>query len=457
MIKSVQFRRNKITFGLGTVGRDMLYSMVSMYLIVYITEAVGVSNRELLTITGIMMGARIFDAVNDPFMGIIVDNTRSRWGKYKPWIAFGAVASAVLSIILFADFGLTGNAYILFFGITYVLWGIAWTTNDIAYWSMMPSLSYDQKEREEIGAFARISANIGLFVVVGAVIPVTALLGKTFGSLRNGFFAFAIIISCILVAGQSLTLLGVKQPPVLGGQDERKTDIKGMVRALFKNDQLLFTGIAMALFMIGYITTTSFGVYYFKYAYGNEGMYPIFAIVLGISQITALAVFPLFSRRFTRKQLHTGAVVLIVASYILFFFSPMNMIFIGIAGVGLFSGQAFIQLLMLMYLADSIEYGHLKLGKRNESITFAIQPFINKMGGAVGSGILGVTLVISGINSIPEGGAATAQSITIMKLAMMILPLIIIIISFLIYRSKFILDEKKYAEVLAELVELEKQ
>ncbi len=456
MKKDPQFRRNKITFGLGTIGRDMLYTLVSMYLIVYITEAVGVSNSQLLSITAIIMGARIFDAVNDPFMGLIVDNTKSRWGKYKPWIAIGAPASAVLSLFLFADLGLTGSLYIVFFGIIYILWGIAWTTNDIAYWSMMPSLSYDQKEREELGSFTRIAANIGLFAVVAAILPLTSMLGEVFGGLRNGYFALSIIICIIMLGGQALTLLGVKQPPVLGGQDDSKTDIRGMVRALVKNDQLLYTGIAMALFMIGYITTTSFGVYYFKYAYGNEGMYPIFAVVLGISQISALAVFPLFSKHFSRGQLHTGAMILIMVAYVLFFFTPMNMIFIGISGIMLFSGQAFIQLLMLVYLADTIEYGHWKLGKRNGSITLAIQPFVYKMGGAVGSGILGVTLVISGINNIPEGGTASTGSITIMKLAMMVLPLLLVLASYIIHRSKYILDEKKYAEVVADLVLREK-
>lgn len=455
MSTMANYQRNKAFFGLGTVGRDMMYSLVSMYLIVFITEAVKVSNAELLAITAIITAARIFDAANDPFMGFIVDNTRTRWGKYKPWIAIGVLLSAVMSILLFSDPGLSGAAYIVFFGFVYVGWGIAWTMNDIAYWSMMPSLSYDQKEREQIGSFARIAANVGLFAVVGAVIPVTAMLGKTTGGLRSGYALFAVAVTALLVLGQCLTLFGVKEPKVLGSDHPAPTSLKDMGKALFKNDQLLWTGISMALFMIGYITTTSFGVYYFKYAYGNEAMYPVFAIVLGISQITALAVFPLFSKKFSRRQLHLAAMVVIGLAYIIFFFAPMNMLVIGLAGVLLFSGQAFIQLLMLVYLADTVEYGHWKLGKRNDSITFAIQPFINKMGGAIGSGILGVTLVISGINSIPEGGSATATGITVMKVAMMIVPLILIAVSFIIHRKKYIIDEPTYKKIIDDLVQRE--
>lgn len=440
---------------MGTIGRDMVYSMVSMYLIVFITEVVGVTNTELITITTIMMAARIFDAFNDPIMGVIVDNTRSRFGKYKPWITIGVFFSSIVAVMLFMDMNLTGSSYIIYFTIFYILWGISWTMNDISYWSMMPSLTYDQKEREEVGALARIFANIGLFVVVASVIPVTKLLGEQLGSLKNGFLAFTVILVVIMIVFQMVTVLFVKEPPLIGGKHQEKTTLKGMVRALTQNDQLLVTAVAMALFMIGYVTTTSFGVYYFKYVFLNENMYTVFAIILGVSQILALLAFPWFSKRHPRKILYAAAIVLIVVGYLIFFFSPANMIFIGTAGILLFVGQAFIQLLMLVFLADTIEYGHLKLGKRNESVTFAIQPFINKMGAAVANGIVGYTLVISGINSLGEGELLSERGLLIMKSAMMLLPLVMIVVSFLIYRKKYIISEEKYEEIIESLIKRE--
>jgi len=429
--------------------------MVSMYLIVFITEVVGVTDSVLITITTIMMAARIFDAFNDPIMGVIVDNTRSRFGKYKPWMTIGVFFSSIVAIFLFMDMNLTGSSYIVYFTVFYLLWGISWTMNDISYWSMMPSLTYDQKEREEIGALARIFANIGLFVVVASVIPVTKLLGEQLGSLKNGFLAFTVILVVIMIIFQMVTVLFVKEPPVIGGKNQTKTTLKGMVRALTQNDQLLVTAVAMALFMIGYVTTTSFGVYYFKYVFLNENMYTVFAIILGVSQILALLAFPWFSKRHPRKTLYAAAIVLIVIGYLIFFFSPANMIFIGAAGILLFVGQAFIQLLMLVFLADTIEYGHLKLGKRNESVTFAIQPFINKMGAAVANGIVGYTLVISGINSLGEGELLSERGLLIMKSAMMLLPLAMIVISFVIYRKKYIISEEKYEEIIEELIRRE--
>jgi melibiose permease/lactose/raffinose/galactose permease len=207
----------------------------------------------------------------------------------------------------------------------------------------------------------------------------------------------------------------------------------------------------MALFMIGYVTTTSFGLYFFKYAYGDEGMYSIFALVLGVSQIIALSVFPLFSKRYDRKTLYTGATVIVLLGYVVFFFAPMNMIFIGLAGILLFLGQAFIQLLMLMFLADTVEYGQWKLGKRNESVTFALQPFINKMGGAVASGIVGITLIISGINEAQTAAEVTTEGLWIMKVAMMVLPLIFILSGYLIYRFKYKINPGTYQKILEDL------
>jgi len=444
--------KNRYTFGLGTIGRDMLYSLISMYLIFYLTDIVELPNSILWWVTAIIMGARIFDALNDPIMGVIVDNTRTKWGKFKPWIAIGAIASGLFTILLFTDFGLIGMKYVPLFAVLYLLWGISWTANDISYWSMLPALSMDQKEREKIGAFARICANLGLFVVVAGIVPITTAIGDATGSMKTAYFIFTIIIVVIMLLGQSITVFGVKEPKNVFKKEE-KTTLKGMVKAIFKNDQLLYTAIAMALFMIGYVTTTGFGLYYFKYAFGDEGMYSIFAIVLGVAQISALLVFPFFSKRFDRKKLYTGATAFVFAGYILFFLSPMNMIFIGISGLLIFLGQAFIQLLMLMFLADTVEYGQWKLGKRNESVTFALQPFINKMGGAVASGIVGATIIISGINDAKTAADVTAGGLLTMKIAMFILPLIFILAGYLIYRFKYKIDQKMYNKILADLEE----
>ncbi|PKM74438.1 MAG: sugar transporter [Firmicutes bacterium HGW-Firmicutes-16] len=454
-------KSNRYFFGLGTVGRDMLYSLVSMYLIYYLTEILNLPDSTMWWMAGVFTVLRVFDAFNDPIMGFLVDNTHSRFGKFKPWIAIGGVIGGIFTVLMFTDFGLRGTLYIVVFVIIYLLWDLTYGANDIAYWSMLPSLSLDQKEREKTGAFARICANVGLFTCVVGIMPLTEWISLKLGGdpsaivdsmAKQAWFIFAVAIVLITLAFLCFTLFGVKENRAIVNKQDN-TSLKEMFGVLFKNDQLLFTAISMALFMIGYCTTTSFGVYFFKYAYKNADMYSVFAGVLGISQLAALAAFPLFSKKHNRKQLYTAATVLVVLGYIVFFFAPMNMVVIGLAGVLIFVGQAFIQLLMLMFLTDTIEYGQLKLGKRNESITFSVQPFINKIGGALASGVVTVTLIISGINSAVTPNDVTAGGLLTMKLAMLIFPLISIVAGYLVYLFKFKIDKEMFDKIISELGE----
>ena len=442
--------RNRFTFGFGTIGRDMVYSLISMFMLFYLTDIINLPTETFVWVSGIIFITRFYDALNDPFMGFIVDNTRSRWGKFKPWIASGAALSCVFTVLLFTDFKLEGGTFIIWFAVFYLLWEISFTANDIAYWSMLPALSVNQKEREKIGAVARICANIGLFFVVAGIVPLTELFGGKFGGMSQGYFAFAVLVSLVMLAGQSVTLFGVKEENVAVKQES--TPLRELFRVIYKNDQLFITAIAMSLFMIGYMTTTSFGLYFFKYAYGDEGMYSIFALILGISQLTALSVFPLFSKRFSRGTLYTAAIIIITAGYLIFFFAPLStMIFIGAAGVLIFVGQSFIQLLMLMFLADSVDYGHWKLGKRNDSINFSLQPLINKMGGAVASGIVSFVIIVSGIKDAESAKEVTANGLLIMKFAMLAFPMLCIAASFLIYKRKYKIDSKFYEKIIADL------
>ena len=460
-------KRNKYCFGLGTVGRDALYSLVSMYLLNFLTDVVTFSDGGLAVI-GIMLTLfGIFDAVIDPFVGAIVDNTKTKWGKFKPWILIGMIGTGILTVLMFHNFDMGETEHIILLAVTYLLFSIFFSLNDISYWSLMPAISKDQKVREGVGAFARICANVGMFSMVLIYTMVPDLFAGLGLDKRDSYFVFAIIVAIIMMVFQSITLFGVKEDRSRLESVER-TSLKDLFRALFKNDQLLVTAVSMALFMIGYCTTTGFGLYYFEYAYKDAGVYMVFAAVLAIAQLTALSVFPLFRKKFTRKQLYTGSMIAVAISYIIFFLSFEQLPLIVIAGLGLFFAQAFIQLLMLLFLADAVEYGEWKLGKRNEAASFAVQPFINQFGGAMSKGVISFTLIISGINAIANSVAdaegntdliaeiinSTPDSaIWIMKISMMIFPLICILLGFFLYQKKFKIDEKFYAEIVRDLEE----
>ena len=439
-------KSNRFAYGIGTIGRDMSYTLLSMYLMFYLTEVRDFSGRMILILTTIIVIIRVFDAFNDPFMGVIIDNTKSKYGKFKPWIVIGVIGSGITASLMFHDFIMPDLLYIVLFTLFYMLWEVFYTMNDIAYWSMLPSLSQDQKEREKIGGWARIFANIGLFTVVGGIVPITAYLSSQLGNMQRAYFLYAIILALIMIAFQMVTVYFVKE--TVHYKKQADTKLRDMFKIIGKNDQLLWAGISMTLFMTGYMITTGFGLHFFKYAYQDEAMYSLFGVVLGVSQVIALLLFPVFSNLLSRNRLYLIATLIVISGYILFFFSPMNIIWIGLAGILMFFGQGILQLLILVLLADTVEYGQYKLGQRNESVSFAVQPFVNKLSGALSQGVVGVTLVVIGITEATSVESVTQQMIIGMKSAMLILPLVLIVISYILYNRFYKIDAQKYKEII---------
>jgi melibiose permease/lactose/raffinose/galactose permease len=315
---------------------------------------------------------------------------------------------------------------------------------------LLPALTLDQKQRERFGSVAKIFATIGLFAVVVAVIPVTTALTGPDRSATGAWTLFAIGVVAIMLASQSVTLFGVREPAIVVEQE--RTSLRELAKVVFGNDQLLWTAIAMVLFMTGYLTTTTFGTYYFKYVYGDESKYSPFGAVLVASQLIGYGIFPMVSRRFSRRTLYTFATGLILVGYVVFFVSPAEIGFIAVAGLLLFLGDSFITLLMLVFLTDTIEYGQWKLGRRNGAVTFALQPFINKVGAALSTQIVAIAIVIAGVNPDRPADTTPAGLLTI-KVGMLVLPPVLILISFLIYRAKYRIDEAFYARIVGELRE----
>ena len=214
----------------------------------------------------------------------------------------------------------------------------------------------------------------------------------------------------------------------------------------------MWTTLAMALFMVGYCTTVNFAIYYMKYIFGDENLYTVLVAVVGVSQLATLSVYPMVAKKLNRRQLYTLGTALVIVGYLVFFIAEISLVLIVLGAVLVFVGQAFIQTLMLMFLADTVEYGQWKLGKRNESITFSVQPLINKIGGALATAIVSLTLILTHIKL----DGATADAIgesdkLVFKIAMFVIPLIMIVAGYIIYRKKYKIDETFYAQILQDL------
>jgi sugar (glycoside-pentoside-hexuronide) transporter len=471
-------KKSKYVYSTAAIGRDMMYALYSTYLLVFLTNAVGLPDWELVAVGVIIAIARVWDAINDTFMGIIIDNTRSRFGKFKPWLLLGAITSAVVFFALFQDFGLLGWPFVIVFSILYVLSGMTFTMNDISYWSMYPTFTTEPKERESIGSLARIFASLGMFIVI-AFVPI--FYQNYAGGPRQAFMILAIVIGLIFIGSQLAIFLFVKEPKnAITHVKQEKTQFKNLLKIIFKNDQLVVIIVAILLFNTGYFITTALGIYFFDFDFNRYGgtEFMIFSGILAVSQLTAISLFPLLSRKIGRKNVFTLGVVLVIIGYVLFmsvkYILPMNMLIIGIAGLVLFSGQGFIQVLVLVMLADTIEYGQWKLGTRNDSVVFSINPFVTKLATAFQNIVVTMTLAFSGLNKNvikPVADAVnanpdmeTAEIRTListlvddsmllwLRVSMIVLPLILIIASYIIYRWKYKLDEKMYSEITADLL-----
>ena len=441
-------KRNKVFFGLGTVGRDMFYAFEANTLLYFLTDVLSLPLWVFAAVSMVLSVLRILDAFNDPVTGLVIDNIRSPWGKFKPAIQVGGVLSTIFFLMLFGNIG-SGWSFIIVFAAAYLLWDITYGINDIAYWTLLPAMTTDQKQREENGAFARICANIGMYIVMVAWQPVTSALGNT----PEAWFWCAAVIAVLYLGFLLFPLLGVKEKRA---EKQESTTIRQMWNALVKNDQRMWTTLSMALFMVGYCTTVGFAVYYMRYLYGNESMYIVLVAVCGVSQLASLAVYPKVAKKMNRRQLYTFATALVVAGYVIFFFAEISLLLIALGAVLVFVGQAVIQTLMRMVLADTVEYGQWKLGKRNEAVTFSIQPLVNKIGGALSTGLVSLPLIISGIK-VDE---TVAESIDfagklIVKGSMFLIPLIFIVVGYFIYLKKYKISEEFYSRILADLEQQE--
>ena len=164
----------KFAYGIGAVGKDMVYMLSASYVLYYFQDILKTS---AIAMGIILLVARVFDAFNDPIMGIVVAKTKTRWGKFRPWLMIGTITNAVILILMFsAPPSLDGKGLVAYAAVTYILWGVTYTMMDIPYWSMIPAFTEGGKEREGLSALGRSCAGVGSAIVtIVTVMAVTAM------------------------------------------------------------------------------------------------------------------------------------------------------------------------------------------------------------------------------------------------------------------------------------------
>ena len=454
----------RISYACGTFGHDIFYMMVSTYFIMFITSNLfnteDQSHNEYMIgiIMTVILVIRVAELFIDPFIGNTIDKTNTRWGRFKPWVIVGGFVAALSLAILFTDLGglTTSNPllYLIIFAILYLVMDIFYSAKDFAIWSMVPAMSFDSKEREITATFARIGSVFGAQLVTVMVIPIVLFFSKDAnGGVgdANGWLAFALIGGGVSLLGAVILGLGTKEQASALRENKKETTFKEVFSILGKNDQLMWIAITFLIFCFGQDLVNSFQMYYFAYILGDSTYLSFLGIINVIIGLLAVALFPVLTTKFKRRNLFFYSIVIMIVALIIYAFAGTNSVLVLIAA-GLFNlPQPLVFLVVLMTITDTVEYGQLKIGHRDESLILSIRPLVNKLSGAVTSAIVGFTAVWVGMS-----GKATADSITdsnkmMFELIMFAVPIVFMLIATLLYKTKVTLTEEKHAEIVKEL------
>lgn len=485
------FTKNMLMFSLGTIGRDFLYFLFNSFLMTFILFTKTTDNKMLMVVGAIIVVARIFDALNDPIMGGIVENTRTKWGKYKPWQLLGAVLTGAVIISVFCV-KLDGWSYIGFLAFAYLMFSITFTMNDISYWGMLPSLTSDEHERNKLTSCAQLLASAGVGLA-SLLIPLFTTGSLAKWGAPTGYKVIGIISAVLMVLFQLFTILGVKEkplPPIKPDKSDRLT-LKKMFQTIAKNDQLLWCALIMLIFSIGTgVVGGGLLTMYVYFEFGYEGGYTLL-IGLGYGIISTLftATYPWLSKKFGRnKILYSAGIATIFGFALMLIFAlaiptgaPKSsewfakFILIALAYTIIGYGAGF-YMIMVINMANTVEYNEWKYGQRNESLIFSLRPFTAKLSSALTQalviGVYAVASITTYTNAISDVENEASKNLITNKVkmekiadiikevslqdrqilvsCMCIIPIVFMIVALILYKKKCTLSETRLAEMVRE-------
>ena len=476
-------KRNLIMFPLGTVGRDMVYFLFTSCIMTFVLFTRDLTNAQFGAITVIVVAARIFDALNDPIMGNIIERTRTRWGKFKPWLVIGILSTSVVVYLAF-NTDLQGWSFVWFFGVIYFLYSIAYTMHDISYWGMVPALSSDANARNQFTSRATLFAGIG-GTIASVLIPMFTIGDKAIGgSTTTAYGVISLIICIIAPLFLCFTIFGVRERREYN--DAPPISLKKIWTTITGNDQLLWISLIFLIQQIGNgLIVGGIGSTYIYFDFGyNGGLFSLFTIV-GMSVTAFLMIFyPAISRKIPRKKFMgillvismVGYAVMLAAGLLL----PSQMPKFWAVTVGYMLsnfGQYGFYLVMMISIINTVEYNEYKTGNRDEAIIASLRPFLTKMSSAIIVLITNLSYIIFGVtkytNKISDLENACARNLITeqdkissiggvisgiesgktlaLLVCMVVIPCVLMLLSYLLYKKHYTLDEDEYSHICTEL------
>ncbi len=463
----------KLSYALGAVGKDMVYMLSASYVLYYYQDIIGVS---AFAMGIILLIARVFDAFNDPVMGIIVAKTKTRWGKFRPWLLIGTVTNAIILVMMFSappkmnPAGLTAYA-----ATVYILWGVTYTMMDIPYWSMIPAFTKGGKEREGLTTLARSAAGVGSAIVMVVTVIAVQALGKMFGGETPreieivGFRCFSIVIAALFIIFTLLTCINVKEKSTA---EMETVSVGQMFKALIQNDQALTVVVAIVLINCAIYITSNLVIYFFKYDFGGEGWYnsyTLFNMFGGAMQVLSMMIlYPLLRRWFSNTKIFyiglSSAIIGYAVLLVLAFTNMSNVFILFIPGFLIFAASGIMNILTTVFLANTVDYGYLKNKRRDESVIFSMQTFVVKLASGIAAFAASLCLQINNLSNEATTEAeqtidfslAVSQSAKIgLRMTMALIPIAGLFIAIFWFKKRFILNDDKIAEISKQVAEMQ--
>ena len=464
MEKSKGQMKSRLSYAAGAFGIDVFYATLSTYFIMFVTTHLfntgdpKQNSHYVLLITNIISILRILEVFIDPLIGNMIDNTNTKYGKFKPWVVGGGIISSIALLLLFTDLGGLNKTnpflYLVLFGIIYLVMDVFYSIKDIGFWSMIPALSLDSHEREKMATFARIGSTIGANIVGVAIMPIVLFFSMTNSSGsgdKSGWFWFAFIVALIGVITSIAVGIGTREVESKLRDNNEKTSLKQVFKVLGKNDQLMWLSLGYWFYGLGINTLNALQLYYFTFILGDSGKYSILYGLNTVVGLVSVSLFPSLAGKFNRKRLFYGCIAVMLGGIGIFSIAGTSLPMILTAAELFFIPQPLVFLVILMIISDSVEYGQWKLGHRDESLTLSVRPLVDKLGGAMSNWLVSTIAVAAGMTTGASASTITTHQQSIFKLSMFGFPAAAMLIGAFIIARKITLTEARHAKIVEEL------
>lgn len=405
--------KEKIGYSLGDTASHFVWDMVGFWLLFFYTDVYGISAAAAGTI---MLIARFWDMGIDPVIGIISDRTNTRWGKFRPYILFGAIPYAVLAILTFTTPHLGGVGKIIYAGATYVLLMTAYATINLPYSALGAVMTDDTYERAGLNTYRFIAGFTGQFIVTGLALTLAEYFGH--GDKAQGFQYTVFLFAALSLVFFFITFMSTKervQPP-----KAQENSLREDVVNLFKNKAWIILALVGIISFIMFAMQNAAIAYYFKYYLGRENNVQLFNVIGTVALIVALPLSKPLAKRFGNKNVFIGS-SLISGLFFMLIYLPGVTDITTIYIFNIIAKMAYAPAVPLLWtmIADSADYGEWTTGRRATGLYFSAAVFAQKAGWGIGAAIAGWILAISGF--LPNVVQSTT-AITGIKLLVSVIP-----------------------------------